>query len=66
MIKEGGGMSHRRHRLLRGRVDRKDILQQVAREIDREHKKQRTIREAHKEPMFNSVREVFDTAKKKR
>lgn len=57
-------MSYRRHRLVRGRVDRKNILQQVARELDQQAESQKKQKETRKEPMFNSVREAFASRRK--
>lgn len=66
MVKGGGGMSHRRHRLVRGMPDRKKILQQTARELDRQVAEAERLKAARKEPLFGSVREAFEASRKKR
>ena len=58
-------MSHRRHQLVRGRPDRKNILQQVAREQDQEREESLKIQKAHQEPKFSSVKEAFDASRRK-
>ncbi len=61
----GGRMSHRRHRLVRGRPDRKGILQQLARDQDKDRDKTRQLKEAQKEPMFDTVEEAFAASRRK-
>jgi len=66
MIKGGGGMSHRRHRLVRGMPDRKKILQGLVREKNHQIAEQERLKSARKEPVFDSVREAFAASRKKR
>jgi hypothetical protein len=62
----GGRMSHRRHRLVRGRPSRINALIGTAREINKQKEEETARNERKKEPTFGSVKELFNNTKKRR
>ena len=66
MSSGGGRMTHRRHRLVRGRPSRIGGLIDASRMLNREHEKEVSQAERKKEPMFNSVRKAFKGGRKRR
>lgn len=66
MTSGGGRMSHRRHRLVRGRPSRVKGLIDTARILNKEHQDSIVQAERRKEPMFDSVKEAFEKSRSAR
>jgi len=66
MIVGGGRMSHRRHRLVRGRPSRIGGLIDASRVVNRDHD-EKVVQADHKKEktMFDSVRDAFEASRRK-